>query len=806
MRHSTSWSQQAGVCGWESPPHPLVFPLEEEAACVAPAFTAADAARQAQIQGLLGPGQQDALEAALRAAAEMVWDDAVGSVDALAAGLHRIGYDVSVATSAGGALRQLRHRFATVALGASRSLVVDPAFREQFELAPAVLEAAGARGTRYSSLLAVVPPLVVASRRRLGAATAILAEEMEGVFAAAGMSVPPWRRPVSLLSKWQAAVQAALHAAPASPPPRSMAFAGARAGVERSTSPGAGTGSRRQLTWKEAPRHQTWPRELESSSEKQCDREDSPVSVLGRDSCAQGVSVQDLADRLSKLETTVGDELKALWPLREVDVRAELTAARSAVEKVHRQVALLGRDQEEARIAGEKRAQQLEARQAEAERRLASLAGQVEELAAEQAVVLEELQQSTKTTLSEVVGRIADQFEAVQGALDEAIGSRLAEQEERQQAAQLLQESLAAQRQWAEERLGEQAAAVDQLGQQVATAAHVADALNRSQQQWMMEQLESVREQATSSAAAVAEVRTEVAAVQQELQEGMEAVRVAAKEGAASAQQAAEAGVAAAKAAAEQGAAAARQAAEDAAAAVRRAGDEGAAAARQAVDEAASGLRADVAEQLAATREELGRAAEAQACAHSLLVEEARQQSSGLAQQTAELEARVAALAGEQEQQAASLAAGLQQWHADLQSQVAEVSAALQAAQARSAEAEAVLQRALAAWQQGLEHQVAAAQRGLEQQVAAAQQDMAVAGQALAAKFDEYRAYAKHLRKEVHALQAESGAKAALHGEVQALAAELQASGKAAASVGAALQGVALAAATHGRPGDRVQS
>ena len=41
----------------------------------------------------------------------------------------------------------------------------------------------------------------------------------------------------------------------------------------------------------------------------------------------------------------------------------------------------------------------------------------------------------------QVIGGIADQFDAVQGTLDEAIGSRVAEQEERRQVARLLQVS-----------------------------------------------------------------------------------------------------------------------------------------------------------------------------------------------------------------------------------------------------------------------------------------------------------------------------------------------------------------------------
>ena len=137
----------------------------------------------------------------------MVWEDAQGSVEALAEGLSRIGYSVKLAHSAGGTLRQLRHTFLVVNLGGSRSLLVDPAFRDQFALP--------APTPRFAHVLAAVPGLACASRHRLTHAALLLSEEVGRVFEAAEMPLPPWRQAESLMSKWEAAEEVMV-ASPAS--------------------------------------------------------------------------------------------------------------------------------------------------------------------------------------------------------------------------------------------------------------------------------------------------------------------------------------------------------------------------------------------------------------------------------------------------------------------------------------------------------------------------------------------------------------------------------------------------------------
>jgi hypothetical protein len=144
-----------------------------------------------------------------------------GSLEALAAGLQRMGYTVRLARSAGGSLHQLRHSFLLVSLGGAHPMAVDPAFRDQFGLA------APDTTPRLAAALAVVPPLAVASPMRLAHAAVLLAEEVGKDFAARGMPLPPWRQAAALLSKWQVAEQAevvAISRAHSAPLPASTAL------------------------------------------------------------------------------------------------------------------------------------------------------------------------------------------------------------------------------------------------------------------------------------------------------------------------------------------------------------------------------------------------------------------------------------------------------------------------------------------------------------------------------------------------------------------------------------------------------
>ncbi|KAH7623944.1 hypothetical protein Ndes2526B_g01194 [Nannochloris sp. 'desiccata'] len=147
------------------------------------------------------------------------------TVGQLADTLRKLGYPVKLRTALGGGwggncLRNLRHSFLAVTLtGSSNSnntaagsaaltnsstatsstspctVLVDPRFREQFEIAHPT--------PRYARILAEVPAELVAPADRLSKAVELLCTEMAVAFAATGTPVPPWRQAAAMMSKWQ---------------------------------------------------------------------------------------------------------------------------------------------------------------------------------------------------------------------------------------------------------------------------------------------------------------------------------------------------------------------------------------------------------------------------------------------------------------------------------------------------------------------------------------------------------------------------------------------------------------------------
>ena len=95
-------------------------------------------------------------------------------------------------------LELLRHEFILCA-GMSdgsveHSCVVDPSFRDQFSL--------GKQNDGYEKLLLAVPEEFVGSPIRLQALVTVICSEMVKVYQDLGVSLPPWRRPRSVLGKW----------------------------------------------------------------------------------------------------------------------------------------------------------------------------------------------------------------------------------------------------------------------------------------------------------------------------------------------------------------------------------------------------------------------------------------------------------------------------------------------------------------------------------------------------------------------------------------------------------------------------
>ena len=77
----------------------------------------------------------------------------------------------------------------------SVNYLVDPKFREQFEIAHA--------SPRYAAVLAAAPADFVGTEERIVPLVELLCAEMSAAFRAAGATLPPWRQAGAMLSKWR---------------------------------------------------------------------------------------------------------------------------------------------------------------------------------------------------------------------------------------------------------------------------------------------------------------------------------------------------------------------------------------------------------------------------------------------------------------------------------------------------------------------------------------------------------------------------------------------------------------------------
>jgi uncharacterized protein (TIGR01615 family) len=125
-----------------------------------------------------------------------------GCLNRLADSLDRIGYAATKVASAAasttklGSFSSLRHEYISINLD-GQEYIVDPSFKEHFVVQNPT--------TRYAAILDLIPAtVVVASRQQLTRAVAFLATELQRCFEARKVSLPPWRRLKSLLSKWEA--------------------------------------------------------------------------------------------------------------------------------------------------------------------------------------------------------------------------------------------------------------------------------------------------------------------------------------------------------------------------------------------------------------------------------------------------------------------------------------------------------------------------------------------------------------------------------------------------------------------------
>ena len=74
------------------------------------------------------------------------------------------------------------------------TIIIDPFFREQFEVPVA--------SSRYASLVGALPAVYVGTQEHLIPLVELMCEEMSRAFVEAGSLLPPWRRTKSMLSKW----------------------------------------------------------------------------------------------------------------------------------------------------------------------------------------------------------------------------------------------------------------------------------------------------------------------------------------------------------------------------------------------------------------------------------------------------------------------------------------------------------------------------------------------------------------------------------------------------------------------------
>ena len=98
--------------------------------------------------------------------------------------------------------------------------LVDPKFREQFEIAHA--------SPRYAAVLAAAPADFVGTEERIVPLVELMCAEMSAAFRAAGATLPPWRQAGAMLSKWRP--RRSEDAGSKVPPPAGAA-AGARTAV-----------------------------------------------------------------------------------------------------------------------------------------------------------------------------------------------------------------------------------------------------------------------------------------------------------------------------------------------------------------------------------------------------------------------------------------------------------------------------------------------------------------------------------------------------------------------------------------------
>lgn len=138
---------------------------------------------------------------------QLLQDDEKVDAVLLAAMLSERGYSVLVRCALGGAaaagapgscFRNLRHEFVFVRCESGDyegvELLVDPNFREQFAIPQPT--------PSFAAILASVPEVFVGTSVRLLPVVELICTEMASSFRERGLTIPPWRAPSAMMSKW----------------------------------------------------------------------------------------------------------------------------------------------------------------------------------------------------------------------------------------------------------------------------------------------------------------------------------------------------------------------------------------------------------------------------------------------------------------------------------------------------------------------------------------------------------------------------------------------------------------------------
>lgn len=135
---------------------------------------------------------------------------------------------------------------------------------------------------------------------------------------------------------------------------------------------------------------------------------------------------------------------------QDVDIVGQLAALQSSLDKIQRQLANKSQEDSQIHAQYQLKLQSLESKHTDMEASLQALHEQVQTALSHHSDQMNDLRHTTKTMLSQVVTRIADQFDAVQSSFEDVLASHTKDQEELLAAMEV---ASAETKQWSEQRI-----------------------------------------------------------------------------------------------------------------------------------------------------------------------------------------------------------------------------------------------------------------------------------------------------------------------------------------------------------------